>query len=159
MNDPNEPPPLPAFVGYPIFPFEGDLRVRPLDAPLERDHVRSGEPGGAPCEICAADDAEYIWVDDNWRLRAPRRRTGVPVQLFLETREHVDMDELDEHRAAELGLLIVALDRAVQAVGGDPPGHTGRRLGPQPRRRRDRDGEAGRAGDQPTASGAARLTA
>jgi hypothetical protein len=68
--------------------------------------------------VCAASDDEYIWVDEHWRVRSALQRTGVPVQLFLESREHVDMDGLDDDRAAELGQLLVALDRAVQAVGG-----------------------------------------
>ena len=38
--------------------------------------------------------------------------------MFLETRAHVDMDDLDADRAGELGQLIVRLDRAMQAVGG-----------------------------------------
>jgi hypothetical protein len=42
----------------------------------------------------------------------------VPVQLFLETRAHVDMDELDDEMGAELGRMLVRLDRAVQAVEG-----------------------------------------
>ena len=63
-------------------------------------------------------DDRYVWVDDNWRVLAPEQRSAVPVQLFLETREHLDMDDLDAVLAAELGQLIVRLDRAIQAVGG-----------------------------------------
>jgi diadenosine tetraphosphate (Ap4A) HIT family hydrolase len=40
------------------------------------------------------------------------------VQLFLESRDHLDLDDLDEDLAAEMGRLIVRLDRAIQAVGG-----------------------------------------
>jgi hypothetical protein len=112
------PFPLPAFVRYPIFPFEGDLRTKPLEPPEAADWPRSGEPGGRPCESCAAADDEYVWVDDRWRVRAARQPTGVPVQLFLETRAHVDLDGLDAVLTAELGGLLVRLDRAVRAVGG-----------------------------------------
>lgn len=68
--------------------------------------------------MCSANDDEYVWVDERWRVRAPRERSGVPVQLFLETRDHLDMDALDAEMAAELGQMIVRLDRAIQAVGG-----------------------------------------
>jgi hypothetical protein len=109
--------PLPEFVKWSIFPFEGDLRVREPKPPYPTDRPRSGEPGGGPCHACAAADDEYIWVDQHWRVSAARP-SGVPVQVFLETREHLDMDDLDDERAGELGQLIVRLDRAIQAIGG-----------------------------------------
>lgn len=85
--------------------------------PHPSDRPRTGEPGGGPCPACAAPDDEYIWVDERWRVSAARP-SGVPVQLFLETREHLDLDDLDHERAGELGQLIVRLDRAIQAIGG-----------------------------------------
>jgi hypothetical protein len=109
--------PLPDFVNWPLFPFEGELRVRPLDPP-SGEIPRSGEPGGPPCGECAKDDDEYVWVDDHWRVLAMPGRSPLPTQLFLESRQHVDMDGLDDERAAELGQLIVRLDRAIQAIGG-----------------------------------------
>jgi hypothetical protein len=117
MSDDEPRLPLPGFVDWPIFPFEGDLRVRSYEPLHEHDYARSGEPGGAPCDACSASDDEYVWVDDRWRVKAPRRVPGVPVQLFLETRAHVDMHELGDAMAAELGVLLVRLDRAIQAVG------------------------------------------
>ena len=110
--------PLPDFVNWAIFPFEGDLRVRPFKPPYPSDRPRSGEPGGHPCHSCTEGDEHYIWVDDDWRVRAPSEPLGVPLQLFLETREHVDMDGLSLELAAGLGQMIVRLDRAMQAIGG-----------------------------------------
>lgn len=118
MPTPTEPLPLPAFVNWPIFPFEGDLRVRSYQGLADHDWPRSGEPGGDPCDCCAASDDEYVWADARWRVRAPRDIPGVPVQVFLETRAHLDMHEMDAELAAEFGQLIVRLDRAIQAVGG-----------------------------------------
>ena len=109
---------LPDFVSWPIFPFVGDMRVRPVEPRQSVDWPRDGEPGGGPCKSCEEPDERCIWVDDHWRVLAPAQRSAVPVQLFLETREHVDMDGLDPARAAELGQLIVRLDRAIQATGG-----------------------------------------
>jgi len=110
--------PLPDFVSWPIFPFEGAMQVRAVVPLQPADWPRSGEPGGGPCLSCGEPDDRCIWVDDHWRVRAPDARAGVPIQLFLETRAHVDMDGLDPARAAELGQLIVRLDRAIQAIGG-----------------------------------------
>jgi diadenosine tetraphosphate (Ap4A) HIT family hydrolase len=59
-----------------------------------------------------------VWVDEHWRVQAPLQRSAAPVQLFLETREHLDLHDLDEERAAEMGRMIVRLDRAIHAVGG-----------------------------------------
>jgi hypothetical protein len=119
MSSAGETPslPLPEFVNWSIFPFEGELRVKQPKPLYPSDRPRAGEPGGGPCHACAADDHEYIWVDERWRVSAPRP-SGVPLQLFLETREHVDMDGLDDRLAGEMGQLIVRLDRAIQAIGG-----------------------------------------
>lgn len=105
------------YADWPIFPFEGDVRLKPIAAPLEADVPRSGDPGGTPCRTCDTPDTDYIWVDDHWRIRAGEYPTGVPAMLFLECRDHVDMDGLDDALAAELGQLIVRLDRAIQAIG------------------------------------------
>lgn len=110
--------PLPDFTSWPIFPFVGEMQVRAVEPRQPADWPRSGEPGGGPCQACATPDDRCIWVDEHWRVLVPQERPGVPVQLFLETREHVDMDGLDPARAAELGQLIVRLDRAIQAIGG-----------------------------------------
>jgi hypothetical protein len=110
--------PLPAFVNWPIFPFEGDFRVREYEELQPHDRPRTGEPGGGPCETCRAGDDAYIWVDERWRVKAPQRVPGVPVQLFLETRVHLDLQDMDAQLAAELGTLIVRLDHAIQTVGG-----------------------------------------
>lgn len=116
-TDPDEQLPLPEFVTAPNFPFEGDLRVRRFNPPSLTDRPRSGEPGGDPCDACSRPDGEYIWVDDHWRVFVARR-SGVPLQLFLETRDHLDLDDLDNDRGAELGLMIVRLNKAMQAIGG-----------------------------------------
>ena len=113
-----DPPPLPDFVHWPIFPFEGDLRVREVEPRRKEDYPRNGEPGGAPCLECAAPDENYIWVDDVWRVKPPLRASGAPVLVFLETRDHVDLEDFDEDRAADMGRMIVRLERAIQAVGG-----------------------------------------
>ncbi len=70
-------------------------------------------------------------------LRARRRRqplveraldepSGLPVVVLLETREHVDFTDLDDDRAAELGPLLLKIQRAVLAVPGVGNVHVGR---------------------------------
>jgi hypothetical protein len=107
---------LPPYVDWPLFPFDGELTVR---SPLTRDAdpPRAGEPGGAPCTACADGDDAFIWVDEHWRVRAKDVPAGVPVLVFLESREHVDLGGLDDERACELGSLMVRLERAIHSVG------------------------------------------
>jgi hypothetical protein len=108
---------LPAYVKWPIFPFEGELRVKELLPLRDSEHAREGEPGGAPCSACESTDDAFVWVDDNWRVRGTSTAPAMPMQLFLESRAHVDMHELDDAMAAELGRLLVRLDRAVSSLG------------------------------------------
>lgn len=117
--------PLPQFVKAAIFPFEGDMRVKQFKPLFPTDRPRTGEPGGGPCDACDQPDSAYIWVDDHWRVLATRP-SGVPLQLFLETRDHLDLEDLDDDRSAELGQLIVRLDRAMQAIGSIGRVHTSR---------------------------------
>lgn len=104
---------MPEFVRWPNFPFDGDLRLRPLDQPAA-EPPRAGE-GGVACQPCAAADEDYIWVDDRWRLRAIGP-TGLPVVLMLETRSHLDLGDLSRLLAAELGVLTVRLERAIRSL-------------------------------------------
>lgn len=97
-------PELPDFVTWPVFPFEGDLRIKtPLDR-LDADLPRQGE-GGRPCRSCAKPDRECLWTNDRWRVIAGPRK-AVPL-VFLETREHVDLGDFDDETGADFGRMIV----------------------------------------------------
>jgi hypothetical protein len=113
-----DPLPLPDFVSWPIFPFIGEMRVREVLPRRDRDYPRDGEPGGSLCGACTEPDDSYVWVDDSWRVKAPNQPSGAPVQLFLETREHIDLDNFDEDRAADLGRMVMRINNAIKAVGG-----------------------------------------
>ena len=107
-------PELPDYVTWPVFPFEGDLRIKtPLEA-LDNDVPREGESGW-PCRSCALTDDDYLWTDARWRVKAGARKAA-PI-VFLETRDHVDLDDFDDRLAAEFGRMIVRLDRAIRAAG------------------------------------------
>jgi hypothetical protein len=106
----------PGYVDWPLFPFEGDLRLK---SPMVRDSdpPRAGESGGSECSGCTDADDAFVWVDEHWRVRAQDPPSSVPALVFLETREHVDLDGLSDGLAGELGQMIVRLDRAIQAIG------------------------------------------
>ncbi len=107
--------PLGDVTTWEIFPFETDgLRLRPLADPVT-EPPRGGEDA-ATCPICQAPDDAYVWTDTRWRLRTPETAT-VPY-LMLEPRDHVDLGSLDDDMAAELGRLVVRVERALAAIPG-----------------------------------------
>lgn len=122
---PETPPKLPDFVNWPSFPFEGTLRVKALDDPVAEEPPRQGEEEGS-CLACSAPDEAYIWVSDRWRVRAMDRPTGLPMVLILESRSHLDLGDLPNLLAAELGVMTVRLERAVRSLDGVARVHVNR---------------------------------
>ncbi|WP_051462774.1 hypothetical protein [Haloglycomyces albus] len=106
---------LPGFVEWPAFPFEGNLRLKPVEPPAEREPERRGSDPNT-CASCRSADEEYLWVNDRWRLRAPQKPSGLPVIVVLEPRFHLDLGDLSSMHAAELGLLTVRLERAIRSL-------------------------------------------
>lgn len=122
---PDTPTSLPDFTKWPSFPFEGDLRVKRLDDPVAKEPSRKGEDA-ADCVACNASDEAYIWVSERWRVRAMDRPTGLPMVLILESRSHLDLGDLPNLLAAELGVMTVRLERAVRSLDGVARVHVNR---------------------------------
>jgi hypothetical protein len=122
---PETPAKLPDFVNWPSFPFEGDLRVKPLEDPVDSEPPRQGEEEGG-CSACSAPDEAYIWVNERWRVRSMERPTGLPMVLILESRSHLDLGDLPNLLAAELGVMTVRLERAVRSLDGVARVHVNR---------------------------------
>lgn len=119
------PPSVPDFTQWPSFPFEGDLRVKQLDDPVPVEPPRRGE-GNRECTACNAPDEAYIWVGERWRVRAMDRPTGLPMVLILESRSHLDLGDLPNLLAAELGVMTVRLERAIRSLDGVARVHVNR---------------------------------
>ncbi|WP_431917473.1 hypothetical protein [Micromonospora wenchangensis] len=124
MHD-TPPPSVPDFTQWPSFPFEGDLRVKQLDEPVAVEPPRKGE-GLRECIACNAPDDAYIWVGERWRVRAMDRPTGLPMVLILESRSHLDLGDLPNLLAAELGVMTVRLERAIRSLDGVARVHVNR---------------------------------
>lgn len=122
---PDTPPSVPDFTQWPSFPFEGDLRVKQLDEPVPFEPPRRGE-ADRECTACNAPDEAYIWVGERWRVRAMDRPTGLPMVLILESRSHLDLGDLPNLLAAELGVMTVRLERAVRSLDGVARVHVNR---------------------------------
>lgn len=108
---------MPPVQEWETFPFEGEMRVRPLEPPVAEEQPRHGA-GGVGCGRCERGDEGAIWRDERWRVVPVARPTGLPVIVILETRAHLDLPDLPDEQAAELGRLIVRVERAVSRVKG-----------------------------------------
>ena len=92
---------------------------------MDVEPPRHGEDP-AECTACRAPDSAYIWVSERWRVRALDRPTGLPAVLILESRSHLDMGDLPNLLAAELGVLTVRLERAIRSLDGVARVHVNR---------------------------------
>jgi hypothetical protein len=101
------------------------MRVKQLAEPVAVEPPRSGEDA-ADCVACNSPDEAYIWVSERWRVRAMDRPTGLPMVLILECRSHLDLGDLPNLLAAELGVMTVRLERAVRSLDGVARVHVNR---------------------------------
>jgi len=101
------------------------MRVKPLASPVEVEPPRNGEDA-AECVACNTPDDAYIWVSERWRVRAMDRPTGLPMVLILECRSHLDLGDLPNLLAAELGVMTVRLERAIRSLDGVARVHVNR---------------------------------
>jgi diadenosine tetraphosphate (Ap4A) HIT family hydrolase len=108
---------MPPVEEWETFPFDGEMRPRALQPPAEQEVARHGE-GGVDCDRCAAADNEYVWTNDNWRLWAFDKPSGLPLVVLLESREHyAEPGDLPDELAAELGVLLCRIEREISAFG------------------------------------------
>ena len=107
--------PLPAQSMWEIFPFEHEtLRVKPLDPLTLPEPPRAGEDG-AGCWRCEHPLDGAAWANERWTL-TPFREPRLPFSAMLLPREDLDLADLDDAMAAELGVLAVRVARAVEAL-------------------------------------------
>jgi diadenosine tetraphosphate (Ap4A) HIT family hydrolase len=104
--------PVPPIAEWETFPFEGDLRVRPLLAPIDVERPRVGEEA-ADCWRCQRGEEGVIWSDDRWLLTPLQKPSGLPCIVLLQPRDHHDLGDLPDDLAAELGGLMIRIDRAI----------------------------------------------
>jgi diadenosine tetraphosphate (Ap4A) HIT family hydrolase len=107
---------MPPVEEWETFPFEGEMSPRPLAPPAEQDRPRLGG-GGVDCRRCQAADDEYLWTSERWRLKG-LGPSGLPVVVMLEPRQHyAEPGDLPDELAAECGVLLARVERAVRSVG------------------------------------------
>ncbi len=106
------PPPVEE---WDTFPFEGEVRVRPLLPPVDREPPRRGE-GGVDCWRCSTDD-NLIWSDERWLVGSLAEPHGLPVIVILYPRSHHDLGDLPADLVTDLGPTVQRVEAAVSSVG------------------------------------------
>ncbi len=108
--------PVPEQAMWEIFPFErAGLVAKPIEAPLLPEPPRGGE-ASRDCWRCAHPDEDVLWSDERWLLARLPEPLRLPFAAMLMPRAHLDLGDLDDVHAAELGKLIVRIDRAVRTL-------------------------------------------
>ncbi|CAN5125054.1 hypothetical protein BH09ACT12_BH09ACT12_23330 [soil metagenome] len=110
--------PMPPSSDWDIFPWEvvdGEIVPRTLQAPSD-EPARWGETDDKPCGTCANgfDAAQIVWEDDVWVLTHHGAPSGLPIVLNLSTRDHLDMGNLDDDQASQLGRITNRLVRIME---------------------------------------------
>jgi diadenosine tetraphosphate (Ap4A) HIT family hydrolase len=106
---------LPPVTEWQTFPFDGGIRVRELVAPVDAEPQRSGE-SEADCWRCAQGESDVIWSTEHWTVTKPPRPSGLPIVVFVNSRAHMDFDDLDEDLAADMGRVLVRVHHAVAGL-------------------------------------------
>lgn len=115
--------PIPMYVAMPSFPYDGEFQVKPLHEPMVPEPPRQGASGTDDCYRCQHPDDGVIWSDDRWLLATQEEPSGLPVAIMVQPREHLDSVDLDDDRAAEMGRLLVHLQRAIEGLDGIARAH------------------------------------
>ncbi|MCW2816402.1 MAG: hypothetical protein JWN84_3857 [Nocardioides sp.] len=109
--------PMPPKGEWDIFPWEvvdGEIVPRTL-APPSDEEPRWGESPDKPCSCEKGFDASRIvWEDEHWVLTHAGAPSGLPLVMVLHTREHLDMGELDDELASQLGRISSRLVRIIE---------------------------------------------
>lgn len=124
MTNPDGRLVVPDLAAWDIFPFEGDLRVKRIEDVQVPEPARAGV-GGLDCRACDPLDSTVIWTDDTFQVRAPAIADPV-LSIVLESREHMDLVDVDEVLAAGLGILVVRIARAMENLPGVARVHVNR---------------------------------
>lgn len=102
----------------PLFPFEGDIRLRPLQRPVIPEPPRRGAPGGGPCDTCTRPEENLVWRDEHWALYAGSEPPGLPMVAVLMPVRHVTLHTMPVELAASLGPMIQRVAVAIGSIEG-----------------------------------------
>ena len=102
--------PTPPVHEWDSFPWEGEIVAKVVQPPLVEEPARRGE-AQQDCWRCEHQGTNAIWGNDRWIVTSTNEPPGLPVILFLESREHMDFTDLDDDLASEFGRISSWLHR------------------------------------------------
>lgn len=112
--------PMPALGDWDVFPWvvvDGELAPRTLLPPSD-EPPRFGESDDKPCGECSGgfDASRVVWEDEVWVLTHAGAPSGLPLVLKLHPREHLDLGNLDDELASQLGRITTRLVRITEGL-------------------------------------------
>lgn len=112
--------PMPPVHEWEIFPWElvdGTLQPKVLPPPLVGPEPPRAGHDGADCFSCAGDgDATRVWENQRWKLTHPLEPSGLPLVLWLSSREHMDYADMGDDLAGEYGRISTWLCRIMERL-------------------------------------------
>ncbi len=108
---------MPPVEEWETWPFDGELRPRALEPPVDAEAPRRGEDE-TDCWPCQEAEGAAVWSDERWLLAPPAQPNGLPCVVLLFPRRHVDLGGLTNGEAADLGRMLVRIERAVSSLPG-----------------------------------------
>jgi hypothetical protein len=106
--------PMPAAGEWDVFPWavvDGQIAPRVVPPPAA-ERPRNGDPDHRLCGTCTdRENGRVIWENERWTVTRMPAPTGLPLVLFLQTKEHLDYPDMDDDLASEYGRLSVWLCR------------------------------------------------
>ncbi|HYU86649.1 MAG TPA: hypothetical protein VEK80_17730 [Kribbellaceae bacterium] len=108
--------PMPPVYEWDMFPWElvdGELQPKVVQKPYPgSEPPRWGEAHDKPCGTCDGGEKNtIIWENDRWFVNRSEAPTGLPLVLWLKPKEHLDLTDLDDDMAAEMGRISTWLCR------------------------------------------------
>ena len=108
--------PIGAVVDQELFPFDGQIAVKPLEPPRIPEPARRGEAGGDPCPACERSGEGVVWEDDRWRIVVRVEPHSLPMVAVLQPKAHHDLDDLPSELTTELGPMLQRVSRSIGRI-------------------------------------------
>lgn len=105
-------------VTWDIFPLEGEMRVKPLQAPVLPESPRDGEDEPEGWGVCGRTAEDALWADEHGRVDVAPGSAGLSALVMLEPHGPYDLPDLPAGRAAEAGPMLRRVERATMSLGG-----------------------------------------
>ncbi|GAA2960662.1 hypothetical protein [Streptomyces enissocaesilis] len=110
-----------SFVTGDTSPVKGEMRVKPLQAPVLPEPPRDGEDGPEDRGVCGRPVEDVLGADEHGRVdMAPGSSglLGLPALVMLQPRGPYDLSDLPAGRAAGVGPMLQRVERAIMPLGG-----------------------------------------